>query len=105
MPRLIFEDTQNIPGVKQMLYGKDVGDLEIFVDGAWGTSLNNGIVKVNFTTTAPTEEAGVLRKEVAVRLAMPADMFLSLESFIRDFREHLEMMRQEREPGSVENPT
>jgi len=107
MSRLIFEDTESMPGVKQQLYGKEEGDLEVFADGVWGSQLHNGIVKVNFVTVAPQDGNEIQRKEVAVRLVMPVGMFLALEGFVRDFKIHLEELQQqqiERQQQESEKP-
>lgn len=78
--RKIF--TTTMPDGRQAeLYGKEVGDLEIYVDGAWGITASPTGVKINFFTVTPTEEANE-RREVVARLVMSLNVFFQLREFL-----------------------
>ena len=68
-------------GQQAELYGKEFGDLEIYVDGAWGVTASSTGIKINFFTTIPTEEP-IERREVAARLVMSLNVFYQLREFL-----------------------
>ena len=89
MTRIIFEKDDG-DGRTIKLYGKDTGDLEIFVDGAWGLTFINGVCKLNLFTVAPDAEGEPERREVAARISMALPTFFSLRDLLVSQCEDLE---------------
>ena len=88
-----------LEGEKRLeLFGKESGDLEIHVDGAWGVAYTNGICKLQFYTVAPIIEEKYERREVAVRIAMVAPIFFGLRDYL------IEQCKRLEEGGIVSPP-
>ena len=88
--RKIFSQTQP-DGTEVHLYGKDDGDNEIHIDGAWGLTYINGACKINLFSTAPTEpKNSIERREVAVRIVMAVPTVFALKDYLVDQCKHLQ---------------
>ena len=72
------------------LYGKEAGDQEIHIDGAWGLTYIRGICKINLYTIVPTAEEGVERREVAARITMVVPTLLAMRQFFNELCDTLE---------------
>lgn len=64
------------------LFGKESGDLEIHMDGAWGFTYVNGACKINLYTVAPTSEENYERREVVARITMLPSMLLAMRDYL-----------------------
>lgn len=78
--RRIFE-TQLDDGKTALLIGKESGDTEIHVDGAWGMTFAGGICKISLFSVAPEEDPNIERREVAARLTMSAQTLFAFKEF------------------------
>jgi len=87
--RQIFADDKG-----NVLFGRSEGDLEIFVDGAWGVSSSGPMVKVNFYTCGINSDGKTTipgeRREVAFRLVTSITRFISIAKFLADQAKNLE---------------
>lgn len=80
--RQIFE-TPIDDGKTARLFGKEAGDAEIHIDGAWGlTYTGAGTCKINLYTVAPNEDNNIERREVAARLTMTAQTMFALRDYL-----------------------
>ncbi|MGR3342618.1 MAG: hypothetical protein ACU0DI_05230 [Paracoccaceae bacterium] len=79
--RLILERTEP-NGLQIKLYGKDEGDEEIYIDGAWGMLTSGVTAKINLYKVAMSFDEGVERREVVARLVMPIPTMLSLRDYL-----------------------
>ena len=79
-------------GVEAHLYSKEVGDLEIHIDGAWGLTFTRGTCKINLYTIVPTEEEGVERREVAARITMLLPTLFAMRKFFNELCDSLDKM-------------
>ncbi len=78
--------------LKMELYGKESGDLEIHIDGAWGLTYAGGACKINLYTIAPTTEDNYERREVVARITMLPQVLFALKSYLdRQCKRLLEM--------------
>lgn len=64
------------------LFGRESGDLEIHMDGAWGFTYVNGACKINLYTVAPTSEENYERREVVARITMPPPMLFAMRDYL-----------------------
>jgi len=64
------------------LFGKESGDLEIHIDGAWGFTYVSGACKINLYTVAPTSEENYERREVVARVSMVPPVFFAMRDFL-----------------------
>lgn len=64
------------------LYGKESGDLEIHMDGAWGFSFVNGACKINLYTVVPTSEDNYERREVVARITMLPPVLFAMSKYL-----------------------
>ena len=64
------------------LFGRESGDLEIHMDGAWGFTYVNGACKINLYTVAPTLEKNYERREVVARLTMFPPMLFAMRDYL-----------------------
>ncbi len=87
--RQIFTDDKG-----SVLYGRSEGDLEIHVDGVWGFTRSGATAKVNFYTRALNTDGDNPvpgeRREVAVRLAMSIDNFISVARYLNKQADDIE---------------
>jgi hypothetical protein len=68
------------------LFENSVRNPEIFVDGVQGISVAGASIKVNFFTrgaSLPLQAPGSERRDVACRLVMGMDTFLSVVDFLK----------------------
>jgi hypothetical protein len=79
--RKIFESVED-DSKRAELFGKEVGDPEIHVDGAWGLTYVNGICKLNFYTVTSNTDENIERREVAVRISMILPTFVALRDLL-----------------------
>lgn len=79
--RLLFEES--LPdGKTAQLFGDDVGDNEIWIDGAWGLTVVGGICKINLYTIAPEANSEFERREVCARLTMSPILMVQLRDLL-----------------------
>jgi hypothetical protein len=91
MPERLLLEREEPNGRISRLYGDDVRDLEIYIDGAWGVTMTQHICKLNlYTHSFEFKEDNVDRREVAVRLVMPISVMFSMRDFFRDQCKRLE---------------
>lgn len=64
------------------LYGKESGDLEIHIDGAWGFTYVGGACKINFYTVVPTSEENFERREVVTRITMLPQVLFAMRDYL-----------------------
>ncbi|WP_156092782.1 hypothetical protein [Rhodovibrio salinarum] len=80
--RLIYEKTSE-NGETIRLYGHPGGDPEYYIEGVHGFMAGPNGVKLNLYTVGFSDTEGQ-RREVACRLAMSLDSFVSLAKFFQD---------------------
>ena len=64
------------------LYGKESGDLEIHIDGAWGFTFVGGACKINLYTVAPSSEENYERREVVARITMFPPVLFAMRTYL-----------------------
>lgn len=80
--RLIFESRLDDDRTAR-LFGKEAGDTEIHVDGAWGlTYTGGGTCKINLYTVAPNEDSEIERREMVARVTMTTQTMFALKDYL-----------------------
>ena len=94
--RRIFSMSEGDKNIE--LYGKESGDLEIHIDGAWGFTYVGGACKINLYTVAPTSEENYERRDVVARITMLPPVLYAMRDYLDQQFKRLE------ERGIVASP-
>ena len=78
--RKIFSELEGDRRIE--LFGKESGDLEIHMDGAWGFTFVGGACKINLYTVAPTAEENYERREVVARITMLPPTLFAMKDYL-----------------------